>query len=188
MAMMSDECGFGGLRFKSGEHCLQWAEEQLARVKCRGIYAQMVGGAGQVSWDEIQDCAQTILVALGEVGDHRAREAYRAVYGAEPSGGLQTLVAFVGDYLGKHLAGRRREGDYLETIGAVAVMRARQRGHGWKVAPRGAYARELGVTRQAIDGPGPKALIDAAEQVVATWVERGEREFLDVLRAKGVPV
>ncbi|WP_155986829.1 hypothetical protein [Thioalkalivibrio sp. ALE12] len=188
MAAEQDECQYGELQFKSGEHALQWAEEQLARVKCRGFYAQMVGGHSGVSWDEIQDCASTIMVTLTEVTDHRGREAYRAIYGQEASGGLDTLVEFVVDYLAKHLAARKRARADLEAIASVAVMRARQTGHGWRKAPKAAYARELAVDRSTIDNPGPAALIKAAEEVVDDWVKRGESEFMELLRGKGVPV
>ena len=188
MAAERDECQYGDLQFKSGEHALQWAEEQLSRLKCRGFYAQMVGGHSGVSWDEIQDCASTIAVTMTEVQDHRGREAYRAIYAQDASAGLDTLIDFVVDHLSRNLAARKRSREYLKAVASVAVMRARQAGQGWRQAPRAAYARELGVDPSTITQAGPQKLIEDAEGAVADWVQRGEREFLDLLRGKGVPV
>lgn len=183
-----DDEAFGALQFKSGEHALQWAEEQLSRVKCKGFYAQMVGGYSGVGWDEIQDCASTIAVTLTEVQDHRGREAYRAIYAQDPSAGLDTLTDFVVARLSRHYAARRRTRDYLVAIASVAVARARQAGQGWRQTPRAGYARELGVDSSTIRRAGPRQLIESAEGALDEWVQRGKREFVNRLRDKSVPV
>lgn len=176
------------LSFRSADHAYQWAEEQSTRTKAKGFYNVMVGGSGAVSWDEIQECASTILVALTELEDDQGREAFRAKYAVYPGPGTETLLYFVTDLIGKHLAARGRGRDQLEGIAQVAVMRQREAGQGRRVSPRAAYARRLGVKRQSLDTPGLRQLIRTAEDAMSEWVKRGERDFADVLRMKGIQV
>lgn len=173
------------IAFSSPEHALHWSEEKLSRVGVRPMQTLLEGitAGGGTAWDEVQEHAETIIVCLSMVDDHRGREAYRAAHSVSMTQGLDVLLGWlVSSARQAGVAGDHRTPQQLEAAAEVALIRARQKSHGWKVAPMSRYAEALGIKRQSLASESARVLVDHLESTVASWVERGERDFVQRLK------
>lgn len=174
-------------RFEDARHAFRWAEEWMSRPKIKITHNALAGGTGRgAPVDELEETAETILVAVQSAPDMRTAQTFRWSLGSGRGEAGQAVRGHLVELLRKHLAARNRDLEQLQVIATVALQRLRHKELGLKPVPKAAYSRELGVSRQSIDEPGARQLIRTAEDALDEWMEQAVAAIGGRLEEQGI--
>ncbi|MCH8506463.1 MAG: hypothetical protein LAT50_19425 [Ectothiorhodospiraceae bacterium] len=190
---MNDALDLPDVLWRDAAHALAWAEEVVSRPDCANPTGRLIrslkrGELRSSPWtpQDYRDLAETVMVCMSMVPDHKGREAFRAVYGLYD----QARALRVAEELAKAMMERPAvEGKTYSQVSAVckvAVHRERSRQEWSRPMGMQFYAAELDIRRERLYDGKWTTIIRETEELLKSWASRGESGLAELLGEKGL--